>query len=220
MLVDGSPQQVTPSIGASVFTRDGEDIDTLMRQADMAMYEVKSNGRNGWEALLRWQQQERGRVAPEVFIPIAEHTGLINQRGQLVLRKACREAASWQQRGFGQFGISVNLSTSDLLRHLKGRGVRAAIADFGHGYSSLSSLSRFPIDRLKNDRSCVASSLNDRSGALIVEAVISLARWLGMAAIAGGVETPGQLRFLRCYRRHQIQGYLMGRPMPAREIRD
>ena len=108
--------------------------------------------------------------------------------------------------------------TSELLRHLKSRGVRVAIDDFGTGYSSLSYLSSFPIDRLKIDRSFVASSLNDRSGALIVEAVISLARSLGMASIAEGVETPGQLEFLRRHGCHQIQGYLMGRPMPAHEI--
>ncbi|MFN7632419.1 MAG: EAL domain-containing protein, partial [Cyanobacteriota bacterium] len=71
---------------------------------------------------------------------------------------------------------------------------------------------------LKIDRSFVASSLSDRSGALIVEAVISLARSLGMAAIAEGVETQDQLEFLRRHGCHQIQGYLLGRPMPAREI--
>ena len=108
--------------------------------------------------------------------------------------------------------------TSELLRHLKSRGVRVAIDDFGTGYSSLSYLSSFPIDRLKIDRSFVASSLHDHSGALIVEAVISLARSLGMAAIAEGVETIGQLEFLRRHGCQQIQGYLMGRPMPAREI--
>jgi EAL domain-containing protein (putative c-di-GMP-specific phosphodiesterase class I) len=199
-------------------------------------------------------------VAPDVFIPIAEDTGLINQLGQMVLRRACLEAASWQQRGLGQFGISVNLSarqfavadledqvdsalrdcglgaefleleitetvlmdnprrTKELLRHLKSRGVRVAIDDFGTGYSSLSYLSSFPIDRLKIDKSFVASSLIDPSGALIVEAVISLARSLGMASIAEGVETPGQLEFLRRHGCHQIQGYLLGEPMPASEI--
>jgi diguanylate cyclase (GGDEF)-like protein len=308
VLVEGAPQLVSPSIGVSIFPRDGEDIETLMRQADMAMYEVKSHGRNGWlffteemnrsiqerlglerdlrqaleadefqivyqpqweldgnrligwEALLRWQHRERGPVAPDVFIPIAEDTGLINQLGQMVLRRACLEAASWQQRGLGQFGISVNLSarqfavadledqvdsalrdcglgaefleleitetvlmdnprrTKELLRHLKSRGVRVAIDDFGTGYSSLSYLSSFPIDRLKIDKSFVASSLIDPSGALIVEAVISLARSLGMASIAEGVETPGQLEFLRRHGCHQIQGYLLGEPMPASEI--
>ncbi|MFO0017006.1 MAG: putative bifunctional diguanylate cyclase/phosphodiesterase [Synechococcaceae cyanobacterium] len=308
VLVEDAPLLVTPSIGVSVFPRDGDDIETLMRQADLAMYEVKSHGRNGWlffteemnrsiqdrlrlerdlrrametdefqlvyqpqwelegnrligwEALLRWQHHERGPVAPDVFIPIAEDTGLINQLGQMVLRSACHEAASWQKRGFGQFGISVNLSarqfavadledqvdralrdsglgaefleleitesvlmdnprrTNELLRHLKGRGVHVAIDDFGTGYSSLSYLSSFPIDRLKIDRSFVASSLSDRSGALIVEAIISLARSLGMAAIAEGVETQDQLEFLRRHGCHQIQGYLLGRPMPASEI--
>jgi predicted signal transduction protein with EAL and GGDEF domain len=310
LLIDGVPLTISASIGISVYPDDGGDIETLMRQADMAMYEVKARGRDGWmffteqmnrsvqerlslerdlrqalerrefhlhyqpqwdleslrligwEALLRWDHPERGSVSPDIFIPVAEDTGIISELGFLVLHLACREAARWQREGLGRYGISVNLSarqfavpdleqkvdqaladneldpdlleleitetvmmenprrTREALDHFRSRGIRVAIDDFGTGYSSLSYLGSFPIDRLKIDRSFVASSLDDPNGALIVEAVISLARSLGMSAIAEGVESEEQRRFLQQHGCHQIQGYLMGRPMPAREIAD
>jgi EAL domain-containing protein (putative c-di-GMP-specific phosphodiesterase class I) len=108
--------------------------------------------------------------------------------------------------------------TLKLLHQLRRGGVRVAIDDFGTGYSSLSYLSRLPIDRLKIDRTFVASSLSEANSAVIIEAVISLARSLGMSTIAEGVETEAQRRFLRQQGCQQIQGYLLGRPMPAEAI--
>ena len=102
----------------------------------------------------------------------------------------------------------------NLLRRLKDKGIRIAIDDFGTGYSSLSYLRSFPIDRLKIDRSFVTTSLTDPSGAAIVTAIISLARSLGITTIAEGVETEDQRLFLLQQGCDEVQGYLMGRPMP------
>ena len=308
LILNGQPMTVSPSIGVSVFPEDGNDIETLMRKADLAMYEVKSSGRNGWmfftesmneavqerlqlerdirqamqshqfqlhyqpqweidgsrltgwEALLRWQHPERGMVTPDAFIPVAEETGLIEDLGAMVLLEACREAVRWQREGLGRFSVSVNMSvrqfdladlvdfveralqetgldpelleleitesvmmdktgrTQQLLHQLRLRGIRVAIDDFGTGYSSLSYLSALPIDRLKIDKSFVASSFSEANSAVIIEAVISLARSLGLSTIAEGVETEAQRRFLRQQGCEQIQGYLMGRPMPSEAI--
>lgn len=108
--------------------------------------------------------------------------------------------------------------TLQLLNVLRMRGVHVAIDDFGTGYSSLSYLSTLPIDRLKIDRSFINSSLDKPSSSVIIEAVVSLARSLGMRTIAEGVETEAQRRFLRLQGCEEIQGYLMGRPMPAEAI--
>lgn len=306
--LDGQPLRITPSIGISIFPSDGADIDTLMRKADIAMYAVKTAGRNGWmffaekmnqevqerlqlerdirrgidlgefrvhyqpqwridrsgitgwEALLRWEHPERGLLRPDQFITVAEETGMIRDLGLQVLGMACKEAVRWQRDGLGCFSVSVNVSarqfdqdhlllqveealrvsglqpelleleitetvmltnpdkTLKTLNLLRVQGIRVTIDDFGTGYSSLSYLSVLPIDRLKIDRSFVSSSLDEGSGSVIVEAVISLARSLGLGTIAEGVETDGQRRFLRLQGCEEIQGFLVGRPMPAEAI--
>ena len=66
------------------------------------------------EALVRWHHQSLGLIEPEHFIPIAEEIGLINAMGEQVLYKACDEASLWQQRGFGNIRVSVNLSSHQL----------------------------------------------------------------------------------------------------------
>jgi diguanylate cyclase len=86
--------------------------------------------------------------------------------------------------------------------------------DFGTGYSSLSYLQRFPFDKIKIDQSFIRALENDTDSAAIVRAVIGLGRSLKMPVIAEGVETPEQLELLRREHCEEIQGYLIGRPMP------
>jgi diguanylate cyclase (GGDEF)-like protein/PAS domain S-box-containing protein len=101
-----------------------------------------------------------------------------------------------------------------MLKGLKTLGVRIALDDFGTGYSSLSYLQSFPLDRIKIDRSFIASlGRTDRSLA-IVRAVIGLAHGLGLPALAEGVETQDQLETLVAEGCDEMQGYLIGRPRP------
>jgi diguanylate cyclase (GGDEF)-like protein/PAS domain S-box-containing protein len=103
-------------------------------------------------------------------------------------------------------------AVSATLSDLKALGVRIAIDDFGTGYSSLGRLNRLPIDRIKIDRSFVRGVPGDSGNAAIARAIVMLARSLGMATIAEGVETEAQRDFLVDLGCEQLQGQLFGVP--------
>lgn len=302
--VSGHEVFVTASIGIALYPHDGNDSDTLLRNADIAMYHAKGKGgdtyrmynpamaekayerltignklrsaleRNefilyyqpqvdlkagrviGSEALIRWLDPERGVVSPATFIPLAEETGLIVPIGEWGLHAACRQNKEVQGNGFPDLVVSVNISariftqenfvdtvsrvlkdtgldprhlkleiTESLLmtnlgdampkmKELKGMGVQFSIDDFGTGYSSLAYLKSLPIDQLKIDRSFVQDIEKSADDRLIVTAIIKLGQSLRLDVIAEGVETGGQLEFLKSYQCEKIQGFLFSRPLP------
>lgn len=306
--LEGHIITVSPSIGISVFPRDGMDRDSLIKNADAAMYLAKERGRNnfqfyttalnkgafealamesgirraidavqftlhyqpevsvgtgeltGIEALIRWMHPELGLLGPDRFISIAEHRGLIMPIGKWVLEQACRQNAEWQKMGLPKVPIAVNLSpiqfkqpqlpeivarilsetgldgqyleleiTENLLMQdtqqvtrtlaaLKNLGIRLTVDDFGAGYSSLSYLKRYPIDKLKIDRSFIRHIPGDPEDVAITNAMISLAKSLGMRVLAEGVEYNEQAEFLRGQRCDEMQGYLVSPPLPPKEL--
>jgi diguanylate cyclase (GGDEF)-like protein len=109
-------------------------------------------------------------------------------------------------------------AAAETLTALRRMGVRIALDDFGTGFSTLSNLMRLPIDALKIDRSFVRCIESEDHARAVVAAVIGIAYRLGLTVVAEGVELEEQARFLRAEHCHILQGYLIGRPMPAAEI--
>jgi diguanylate cyclase (GGDEF)-like protein len=221
-------------------------------KVDIATSRVRSA-----EALIRWRHPVRGLVPPNVFIPVAEETGLILPIGEWVLREACRQMRSWLDSGMSPVRIAVNLSAkqfhdADLalvvrsaledaklepgyieleltesalmndpeqsamtLQALSAMGVHISIDDFGTGYSSLSYLRRFPLDKLKIDRSFIRDLMTNADDVCIVRAIISLAHSLRLRVVAEGVETEQQLEFLRELGCDQYQGFYCSPAVPA-----
>ena len=300
---------VTLSIGISVFPVDGEDEQTLMKNADSAIYSAKQAGRNtfqfytpdmnastletlmienalrralerqefrlffqpqvdlrdgkiiGAEALIRWIHPDHGLLAPCSFISIAEDSGLILPIGEWVLLEACRNLKSWHDDGFDSLTVAVNLSavqfrqenlddrieaigretgvdlqyveleltesmimqnaevTINSMHAMKTLNVQLSIDDFGTGYSSLSYLKRFPIDKLKIDRSFVADITENPADLAICNVIIDLSHNLNLKVIAEGVETDGQLQLLRTNGCDEMQGFYFSKPIPAEEFR-
>jgi EAL domain-containing protein (putative c-di-GMP-specific phosphodiesterase class I) len=106
-----------------------------------------------------------------------------------------------------------------LLGRLRDRGVSISIDDFGTGYSSLSYLRRFPLRRLKIDRSFVNGIWTDPSAAAIVRTVIGISRGLGLRVVAEGVEEKRQYSFLRFHGCDEAQGFFIQKPVPEDAFR-
>jgi diguanylate cyclase (GGDEF)-like protein len=114
-------------------------------------------------------------------------------------------------------GVAMDnpLGAIAVMNNLFERGIRMSIDDFGTGYSSLSYLKKFKVYKLKIDQSFVRDISEDPDDKAIVTAIISLANSLGMQTIAEGVETEGQLTFLRNQGCNEVQGYYYSKPLPA-----
>lgn len=108
----------------------------------------------------------------------------------------------------------------DTLHKLKALGVYLAIDDFGTGYSSLSYLKRFPIDKLKVDRSFITHVTTDSGDASVTQAIIAMAHSLGLTVTAEGVEEVSQLEFLRQNNCEEVQGYYFSRPLTRWDMED
>jgi diguanylate cyclase (GGDEF)-like protein len=109
-------------------------------------------------------------------------------------------------------------NTLATLRRIKQLGVRIAMDDFGTGYSSLSYLRSFPFDKIKVDRAFVSDLSERNEHVVIVQAVVSIARALGMTTTAEGVETEAQHQFLAALGCDEVQGYLFSAPVPVERL--
>jgi len=109
-------------------------------------------------------------------------------------------------------------ATLTILDRLRSLGVCIALDDFGRGYSSLSYLQRFPFDRIKIDRSFVNGIVSGVGSRNIVRAVMGIAKGMGMATTAEGVETHEQVEILRSEGCNEMQGFLVSQARPAHEI--
>tara|TARA_R100000306_G_C4379975_1_gene143751 strand:+ start:3726 stop:5765 length:2040 start_codon:yes stop_codon:yes gene_type:complete len=205
----------------------------------------------GAEALLRWTCPEHGEISPTEFIPIAEELGLVARIGADVLRKACKDAASWPAHidlavnvspvqlldprlpqtvaqaladsGLSPSRLELEITETALLNNdeaalrtltqIRDLGVRISLDDFGTGYSSLSYLHRFPISRIKIDKSFVQKLPDDVGSASIVRAIAQLGSSLSMKITAEGIETDSQLSFIKEHGCDEVQGFLTGRPI-------
>jgi diguanylate cyclase (GGDEF)-like protein/PAS domain S-box-containing protein len=104
------------------------------------------------------------------------------------------------------------------LQELHGRGVKLAFDDFGTGYASLSYLTKFPVSRIKIDRSFIAKVTDDTENGAIVRSLIAMAHNLKLGIIAEGVETEAQARFLLEERCEEAQGFLYAKPLSAADF--
>jgi EAL domain-containing protein (putative c-di-GMP-specific phosphodiesterase class I) len=114
--------------------------------------------------------------------------------------------------------LQTGPATIEQLHRLRALGVAIALDDFGTGYSSLASLEQLPLSRVKLDRSLIESIDSNARSSAIVAAIIGLCNGLGLEVTTEGIERAEQFeKFLGC-RNLSIQGYLLARPVPAKDL--
>jgi diguanylate cyclase (GGDEF)-like protein/PAS domain S-box-containing protein len=297
---------VGASAGVAIAPNDGRNVDELIANADLALYQAKSAGRRayrffmpvlraqaqarrsldlelrraysenelelyfqpqvrladgaviGAEALLRWRHPVAGILAPGTFIDTLAASAIAPEVSRWIIKTACSKAATWRAEGLHLSRIAVNLFPTQLgddallhdldrtlretglpaealeleitenvaldfgdaaiLQKIHERGIKLAFDDFGTGYASLSYLTRFPLARIKIDRSFIVKITDDAGDAAIVRSLIAMAHNLGLEVIAEGVETTAQAAFLLNQRCEEAQGYLYSKPLPAAEF--
>lgn len=310
-LVDQQALYASASVGIALAAQTHDGPDQLLRDADLALYQAKANGKaryevfdafmrsrtldqlhletdlrgalergelrvyyqpifdlhqnaiTGFEALLRWQHPQRGLIAPDDFIPIAEECGLIGRIGEWVLREACGKLQQYTASDSSGPALTMNVNvssrqltpllieqvkavlretgvvpqnlgleitesvivtdgdaTESLLQELRGLGVGIHIDDFGTGYSSLSYLHRFPVDKLKIDKSFVGTAGTSKENLEIVRTIMGLAKVLNMEVIAEGVESQEQMTMLQEMGCRFVQGFLISKPAEMLDILD
>ena len=291
------------SVGATLFKGGVDSVETILMQADLAMYRAKQDGRNalrffeqgmqvelarrtaleaqlrqaivasqlvlhfqpqydrggqlvGAEALVRWNHPARGLLPPGEFIGLAEETGIIVALGKWVLDAACAQIAAWSAaESTGGLVLAVNVSARqfaqvdfvdsvldslrasgadparleieltestvldnvgeafDKMLALKRVGIAFSLDDFGTGSSSLSYLTRLPLDRLKIDKSFVDDLPQDHQDATVAQTIIAMGKGLGLNVVAEGVETDAQWTFLMEHGCDAFQGYRFSVPL-------
>lgn len=296
------------SIGITVFPDDALDINSLLNNADQAMYFAKNGGRNSCyfftekmralaanrieiindlrtaisqdeffityqpiinlntnliekaEALIRWQHPNKGIINPLDFIPLAEESGLIIDISNWLLKEVVKQMKIWRTLD-ANFQVSINTSpiqykktdgnilqwldyikqesldetaialeitenllmksqstVEETLKKVREHNIEVSIDDFGTGYSSFTYLREYQTDYLKIDKSFVQKMSSENSDAALCEAIIVMAKKLGMKVIAEGIETAEQESLLINYGCDYGQGYWFSKPVMVDDI--
>jgi EAL domain-containing protein (putative c-di-GMP-specific phosphodiesterase class I)/FixJ family two-component response regulator len=186
---------------------------------------VHSGEVHGVEALARWNHPTLGLVHPDQFIPIAEEHGLIHRLTLQVMQ----EIAGLQQCfGLRAEQVVLEITETSLLRdlsvalavltRLRLRGFGLSLDDYGTGFSSMQQLARIPFTELKIDRSFVHGVHERETVQVMLRSALDMAKRLGLNTVAEGVESLQDWRLLQEYGCTFVQGWLMAKAMPAKEL--
>ncbi len=173
--------------------------------------------------VLRRALQEAKRWPDDLYVAVNLSPLQVRDRTIVdLVRSALAESAIAPSRLVLEITEGVLIDNPDemvkRIKDLHSLGVRVALDDFGSGYSNLGYLQRFPLDKLKIDKSFVAALGRSANGGVIIQAIVALGRALGLSVLVEGVETEHQRVLLRLAGCDEMQGFLFAKPAPAKAI--
>jgi len=298
---------ITASIGIAAYPDDGNDLTSLLSNADTAMYQAKRAGKNqvayysqeldntvrrrtqveralrsgeynkefalqyqpyynrqgdkvmGVEALLRWNSPKLGKVNPAEFIPISEKTGLFGNIDRWVIEQAFRDFVGIQSLFEHDIQLSINLSSAELdskqlalfiermahrykvrpdlidfeitetfatdsqsytlLHELSTMGFKLAIDDFGSGYTSITQLVEYPVQKIKLDREFLAALIKT-DNRKVVKPLVDLCHSQSMIVTAEGIESEDMHTWLADNKCDFMQGYYLSPPVDLHQLKE
>lgn len=245
------------------------EIQFLLQSADydkefmlyyQPLYKIENQSFIGMEALIRWNNPEKGFIPPSEFIPIAEQMGIISKIDKWVIHTAFCQIKQWnelynsnlkmsinispisiQQKDFvdwfiekikrinvnpywinleitERIAIDSTISNIELFKLLDANGIEISIDDFGTGYSSLRYIKDFHVDYLKIAKELIDDIAVHENAFLIIQTIIMMAKMLKLKVIAEGVQDINQLKILKESGCDEVQGYILGKPVPSEEF--
>ncbi|MFY2509596.1 putative bifunctional diguanylate cyclase/phosphodiesterase [Vibrio pectenicida] len=297
---------ITASIGIATYPEDGQDLESLLSNADTAMYQAKRAGKNqiagysqeldeivkrrnqieqalrngqfdqefslmyqpyfdrsgknimGVEALLRWFSPNMGKVSPAEFIPISEKTGIFGKIDRWVILQAFKDFVTLQKCFGHPLQLSINLSSAELdsqqlardiqnaakkyhvepnlvdfeitetfatdsqsyslLNELSIMGFKLAIDDFGSGYTSITQLVEYPVQKIKLDREFL-NTLIKTQNQKVIKPLVDLCHSQSMIVTAEGIESISMLNWLAENQCDYMQGYFLSPPLYLSELK-
>ncbi|RSD29964.1 putative bifunctional diguanylate cyclase/phosphodiesterase [Vibrio pectenicida] len=297
---------ITASIGIATYPEDGQDLESLLSNADTAMYQAKRAGKNqiagysqeldeivkrrnqieqalrngqfdqefslmyqpyfdrsgknimGVEALLRWFSPNMGKVSPAEFIPISEKTGIFGKIDRWVILQAFKDFVTLQECFGHPLQLSINLSSAELdsqqlardiqnaakkyhvepnlvdfeitetfatdsqsyslLHELSIMGFKLAIDDFGSGYTSITQLVEYPVQKIKLDREFL-NTLIKTQNQKVIKPLVDLCHSQSMIVTAEGIESISMLNWLAENQCDYMQGYFLSPPLSLSELK-
>ncbi|NOH69847.1 EAL domain-containing protein [Vibrio pectenicida] len=297
---------ITASIGIATYPEDGQDLESLLSNADTAMYQAKRAGKNqiagysqeldeivkrrnqieqalrngqfdqefslmyqpyfdrsgknimGVEALLRWFSPNMGKVSPAEFIPISEKTGIFGKIDRWVILQAFKDFVTLQECFGHPLQLSINLSSAELdsqqlardiqnaakkyhvepnlvdfeitetfatdsqsyslLHELSIMGFKLAIDDFGSGYTSITQLVEYPVQKIKLDREFLTTLIKTQNQK-VIKPLVDLCHSQSMIVTAEGIESISMLNWLAENQCDYMQGYFLSPPLSLSELK-
>ena len=242
MTLSSQTVSVSSSIGTAMYLGDGLSAEDLLKNADIAMYHAKEQGRSNFQFFTQQMDElVKGRLKLENQLKKAHQAKIFENYYQPIFNTQSNKIEGFEilmrwptPNGMippdkfipvsEELGLIEHMTLDaferalPVLNEMRQNGFLIALDDFGTGFSSLKYLKEFPINIIKVDTSFVDDIGENQNNEAIILTTLSMAKQLKMSCVAEGIETIEQVEFFKKNKCQHLQGYYFSKPVPAEKI--